>query len=47
LAAYDWLVENHQLDKEEKEFLKNQTFHGNEILPNTRRLCLMNMYLHT
>ncbi|OPZ27975.1 MAG: putative type I restriction enzymeP M protein [Bacteroidetes bacterium ADurb.BinA174] len=46
LAAYDWLVENHQLDKEEKEFLKNKTFYGNEIVANTRRLCLMNMYLH-
>ncbi len=46
LAAYDWLVANNQLDREEKEFLKNSTFHGNEIVANTRRLCLMNMYLH-
>lgn len=46
LAAYDWLVENHQLNRDEKEFLKNKTFHGNEIVANTRRLCLMNMYLH-
>ncbi len=46
LAAYDWIVANNQLDKEEKEFLKNNTFHGNEIVANTRRLCLMNMYLH-
>jgi len=46
LAAYDWIVDNHQLNKEEKEFLKNSTFFGNEIVANTRRLALMNMYLH-
>lgn len=46
LAAYDWIVENNQLDREEKEFLKDSTFHGNEIVANTRRMCLMNMYLH-
>ena len=46
LAAYDWIVENNSLDREEKEFLKNQTFYGNEIVANTRRMCLMNMYLH-
>jgi type I restriction enzyme M protein len=46
LAAYDWIVANNQLDPEEKEFLKRKTFHGNEIVANTRRLCLMNMYLH-
>ena len=46
LASYDWIVENHELDRDEKEFLKNETFHGNEIVANTRRMCLMNMYLH-
>jgi len=46
LAAYDWIIENNQLDREEKEFIKNSTFHGNEIVANTRRMCLMNMYLH-
>lgn len=46
LAAYDWIVKNHKLDREEKEFLKNSSFHGNEIVANTRRMCLMNMYLH-
>ncbi|PWD99599.1 class I SAM-dependent DNA methyltransferase [Marinilabilia rubra] len=46
LAAYDWITENHALDRDEKEFLKKETFHGNEIVANTRRLCLMNMYLH-
>lgn len=46
LAAYDWIVDNNALNREEKEFLKNETFHGNEIVANTRRMCLMNMYLH-
>ena len=46
LAAYDYIVENNQLDRDEKAFLKNNTFHGNEIVANTRRMCLMNMYLH-
>jgi type I restriction enzyme M protein len=46
LAAYDFIVNNNNLDREQKEFLKNNTFHGNEIVANTRRLCLMNMFLH-
>jgi type I restriction enzyme M protein len=46
LAAYDFIAENYKLDKSQKQFLKNKTFHGNEIVANTRRLCLMNMFLH-
>ena len=46
LAAYDFIVNNSHLDRDEKEFLKNKTFSGNEIVANTRRLCLMNMFLH-
>lgn len=46
LAAYDFLVAAHQLDKKQKEFLKHETFFGNEIVPGTRRLALMNMFLH-
>jgi len=46
LASYDYLVANHKLDKAQKSFLKHKTFHGNEIVDNTRRLCLMNMFLH-
>jgi type I restriction enzyme M protein len=45
LAAYDFIKEQN-LDKDEKAFLKNETFHGNEIVANTRRMCLMNMFLH-
>jgi len=46
LAAYDFLVNHYQLDKMQKAFLKHNTFAGNEIVANTRRLCLMNMFLH-
>lgn len=46
LAAYDYIVANNSLDKEEKEFIKNRTFYGNEIVASTRRMCLMNMFLH-
>lgn len=46
LASYDFLLSNYSLDKSEKLFIKNKTFFGNEIVPNTRRLALMNMFLH-
>ncbi|MBC6365771.1 class I SAM-dependent DNA methyltransferase [Algoriphagus sp. AK58] len=46
LAAYDYITSHHQLDRDQKHFLKNKTFSGNEIVASTRRLCLMNMFLH-
>ena len=46
LAAYDYIIANNKLDRDEKEFLKNKTFYGNEIVANTRRMALMNMFLH-
>jgi len=46
LAAYDFIADHYRLNPEQKAFLKNSTFHGNEIVANTRRLCLMNMFLH-
>jgi type I restriction enzyme M protein len=48
LACYDFISnpKNYELDKKQKEFLKHSTFSGNEIVANTRRLCLMNMFLH-
>jgi type I restriction enzyme M protein len=48
LAAHDFLTapENYALDKDQKAFLKHSTFFGNEIVAGTRRLCLMNMFLH-
>jgi len=46
LAAYDYLVQNNKLDKDQNKFLKLETFYGNEIVASTRRLALMNMFLH-
>ncbi|HRW98983.1 MAG: SAM-dependent DNA methyltransferase [Lewinellaceae bacterium] len=46
LASYDYIIDNYDLNRDQKEFLKNRTFFGNEIVANTRRLCLMNMFLH-
>ncbi len=48
LAAYDFLTNpaNYSLDKAQKAQLKYKTFQGNEIVAGTRRLCLMNMFLH-
>ena len=46
LAAYDYIVGSYDLDKEQKQFLKHKTFFGNEIVPSTRRLALMNLFLH-
>lgn len=46
LAAQDFIAENYTLNREQKEFLKNETFHGNELVSTTFKLCLMNLYLH-
>jgi type I restriction enzyme M protein len=43
----DWLgYTAPRLDPKKKAFLRDKTFHGNEIVPGTRRLCLMNLFLH-
>lgn len=48
LAAYDFIADtkNYSLNKEQKEFLKHKTFFGNEIVAGTRRMALMNLFLH-
>jgi type I restriction enzyme M protein len=46
LSAYDYLIKRHALTQPEKVFLKASTFHGHEIVAGTRRLCLMNLFLH-
>lgn len=48
LAAYDFIADptHYALTREQKEFLKNSTFFGNEIVANTRRMALMNLFLH-
>lgn len=35
-----------KLNTKQAKFLREETFHGNEIVPNTRRMCLMNLFLH-
>lgn len=48
LSAYDFINnrENYKLDKEDVRFLKEDTFHGWEIVASTARMCLMNLFLH-
>jgi type I restriction enzyme M protein len=46
LAAYDWITEHRDMDKDKLKFLKYSTFAGNEIVAGTRRLALMNLFLH-
>jgi type I restriction enzyme M protein len=48
LAAYEYVV-RHQgssLDKDQKKHLRTKFAHGSEIVPNTARLCIMNLFLH-
>ena len=46
LAAQEFITQNYTLDREDKEFLKNETFFGNELVAVTFKLSLMNLYLH-
>jgi type I restriction enzyme M protein len=45
LGVHEWLTRG-KLNKSEAHFLRHDTFHGNEIVPGTRRMCLMNLFLH-
>ena len=48
IIAFLYLLAHYakEMNIDEKRQLKTATFFGNEIVPTTRRLCLMNMYLH-
>lgn len=46
IAAHDHVSRNHQLDVEQKLFLKHHTFSGKDIVDSVARLCVMNLYLH-
>ncbi|MDE7399058.1 MAG: type I restriction-modification system subunit M [Oscillospiraceae bacterium] len=48
LAAQEFLSDpnNYNLERKQNEFLKNKTFYGNEIVPDTFKTALMNLYLH-
>ena len=48
LAAHDYISENYSsgMDREQKDFLRFNTFAGTDIVDNVVRLCVMNLYLH-
>lgn len=46
LASKSYIESTATLDKDQKAFLKFQTFRGWEIVQSTYRLCLMNLFLH-
>ncbi len=46
LAAHDAIASRHQLDPDQKRFLRYEALHGWEIVDATARLCVMNLYLH-
>lgn len=46
LAAHDYISKHYNLDKDQKKFLKYNTFSGKDIVDNVARLCVMNLYLH-
>ncbi len=48
LGAFEFLTRDSgkHLNSKEKKFLHSKTFFGNEIVASTRRMCLMNLFLH-
>ena len=48
IQAYEQILEdnNYNLDPDQENKLKNEMFFGNDIEIKTKRLCVMNMFLH-
>jgi type I restriction enzyme M protein len=46
LAAHDYIVRHHELDKAQKRQLKSGTLFGIELVDGVTRLCAMNLLLH-
>ncbi len=46
LAAHDYIADNYPLDRDQWQHLNHEALHGWEIVDNTARLCVMNLYLH-
>jgi len=46
LVAHDYIAAHSKLDKEQKQFLKQKTVKGKDIVDSVARLCAMNLYLH-
>lgn len=46
LSAKDFIEDNYTLNRDQKAALRDETFRGWELVRNTYRLCLMNLFLH-
>jgi type I restriction enzyme M protein len=46
LAAHAYVAGHNQLDMDQWNYLNHDALHGWEIVDNTARLCVMNLYLH-
>jgi type I restriction enzyme M protein len=47
LAAFDYVAHHYgPLDRDQWDHLRHEALHGWEIVDNTARLCVMNLYLH-
>ena len=46
IAARDYIARHHPLDRLQQAHLAHEALHGWEIVDNTARLCVMNLYLH-
>ena len=46
LAAHDYIAGHNELDRDQMKHLNHKALHGWEIVDNTARLCVMNLYLH-
>lgn len=45
LGAHDFIARNYPLDRDQWQHLNHDALHGWEIVDNTARLCVMNLYL--
>jgi len=46
LGVHHFISTKYTLDRDQQNFLKLNTFRGWEIVPETARLCVMNLFLH-
>lgn len=46
LAAHDYLVQNHELDRDQKKHIRYEALRGVELVDGVSRLCAMNLFLH-
>lgn len=47
-VAYQWVLDNHgkNMDRDEKQKLREELVTGQELVAETARLCAMNLHLH-